>query len=174
MPTTEDLKQHIRDIPDFPKPGILFRDITPLLQDGAMFHQVIDRFVERYRAQRIEAVVAVESRGLVFGSALAYQLGAGLILVRKAGKLPHKTIRASYTLEYGEGVLETHADSLRSGHRVVLIDDLLATGGTMGAVIDLVKHFKATIVEAAFVVELTDLGGRSRLDGLPIFSLVQY
>ena len=168
------LKRHIRDIPDFPKPGILFRDITPLLQNGPVFQQVIDQFADRYASQRVEAVVAIESRGLIFGSALAYRLGAGLVPVRKAGKLPHKTIQATYTLEYGEGVLEAHADSLQAGMRVILVDDLLATGGTMGATIELVEHFRAFLLEVAFVVELTALKGRSRLGNHPVFSLVHY
>ena len=172
--TPDALKQYIRDIPDFPKPGILFRDITPLLQNGPMFQAVIDQFVTRYASQRVDAVVAVESRGLIFGAALAYRLGAGLIPVRKAGKLPHKTIKATYTLEYGEGVLEAHADCLSAGKRVVLVDDLLATGGTMGAVIELVEHFRAYLIEVAFLVELTDLNGRSRLGNHPSFSLIHY
>ena len=170
----QTLKRYIRDIPDFPKPGILFRDITPLLQSGAVFRQVIDRFATRYAKQRVDAVVAIESRGLIFGAALADRLGAGLIPVRKAGKLPAKTIQATYTLEYGEGVLEVHADSLSAGKRVVLIDDLLATGGTMGAVIELIEHFRVYLIEVAFVIELTALGGRGRLGNHPLFSLVQY
>ena len=170
----DSLKRSIRDIPDFPKPGILFRDITPLLQNGPLLHAVIDGFAARYASRHVEAVVAVESRGLIFGAALADRLGAGLILVRKAGKLPAKTIQATYALEYGEGTLEIHADSLSPGTRVVLMDDLLATGGTMGAVVKLVEHFRAEIVEAAFLVELTALGGRTRLGRCPVFSLVQY
>jgi len=169
-----ELKRYIRDIPDFPKPGILFRDITPLLQNGSLLHEVIERFAKRYAIQRVEAIVAVESRGLIFGSALAYRLGAGLIPVRKAGGLPAKTIQAAYALEYGEGILEIHADSLSDGKRVVLIDDLLATGGTMAAVIKLMEHFRVQIVEAAFLVELTALSGRTRLGNHPVFSLVQY
>jgi adenine phosphoribosyltransferase len=176
-PATVDpqtLKRHIRDIPDFPKPGILFRDITPLLQHGPAFRQVIEALAARYRPQRVGAIVAVESRGLVFGSALAFALGVGQVLVRKAGKLPHTTIRASYTLEYGEGVLEAHDDSLTPGTRVVLIDDLLATGGTMGAVVTLMEHFNAQIVEVAFIIELTALKGRAPLGSHPVFSLLQY
>jgi len=170
----EELKRFIRDIPNFPKPGILFRDITPLLQNGPLFQRVIDSFAGRYARKQVEAVVAIESRGLIFGAALAYRLGASLIPVRKAGKLPHKTIQATYTLEYGEGTLEVHADSLSAGKRVVLIDDLLATGGTMGAAIELIEHFRAYLVEVAFLVELTDLGGRSRLGNHPVCTLVQY
>lgn len=168
------LKRYIRDIPDFPKPGILFRDITPLLQHGPSLQTVIDQLATRYETQSVDAVVAVESRGLIFGAPLAYRLGAGLILVRKAGKLPAKTIRATYSLEYGEDTLEVHADSLIADKRVVLVDDLLATGGTMGAVVKLVEHFRAQIIEVAFLVELTALGGRSRLGTHPVFSLVQY
>ncbi len=169
-----ELKRWIRDIPDFPKPGILFRDITPLLQNGPVFQRVIEQFADRYVSRQVEAVVAIESRGLIFGSALAYRLGAGLVPVRKAGKLPHKTIQATYTLEYGKGVLEVHADSLKAGMRVILMDDLLATGGTMGATIELVEHFRAFLLEVAFVVELTALKGRSRLGNHPVCSLVYY
>ena len=178
MPVTavdqDALKRYIRDIPDFPKPGILFRDITPLLQHGPTLRSVLERFEARYAHQEVAAVVAVESRGLIFGAPLADRLGAGLILVRKAGKLPAKTIQATYALEYGEGTLEVHADSLSSGKRVVLIDDLLATGGTMEAVVKLMEHFRVDIIEVAFLIELTGLGGRARLQQHPVFSLVQY
>ena len=179
MPVTavdqDALKRYNRDIPDFPKPGILFRDITPLLQNGPVLHSVLDQFEARYARQDVEAVVAVESRGLIFGAPLADRLGAGLVLVRKAGKLPAKTIQATYALEYGEGTLEVHADSLSAGKRVVLIDDLLATGGTMEAVVTLMEHFKVQIVDVAFVVELTALEGRARLAVKhPVFSLLQY
>ena len=172
--TTEQLKRYIRDIPDFPKPGILFRDITPLLQHGPALHGVIELLGRRYEPQRIDAVVAVESRGLIFGAPLAYRLKAGLVPVRKAGKLPAQTIRVDYTLEYGEGALEIHADSLSKGMRVLLVDDLLATGGTMGAVVNLMTKTHCAIVEAAFVVELTDLKVRARLGSHPVFSLIQY
>lgn len=168
------LKQHIRTIPDFPKPGILFRDITPLLQNGPVLHEVLDQFHARYAQQGIDAVVAVESRGLIFGSPLADRLKAGLVLVRKAGKLPHTTIQATYALEYGNGTLEVHDDCLASGKRVLLIDDLLATGGTMEAVVKLMEHFKAQIVEVAFLVELAGLDGRAKLRPHPVFSLIQY
>ena len=172
--TSDDLKRAIRNIPDFPKPGIMFRDITPLLQDGALFRAVIDRFAARHEGQRLDAVVGVESRGLIFGAPLAYRLGVGLVIVRKAGKLPHKTIQTRYKLEYGEGVLEAHADSLTAGSRVVLVDDLLATGGTMGAVVQLMERLKAQVVEVDFVVELLALGGRARLGSHPVHALVQY
>ncbi len=172
--SSEAFKRYIRDIPDFPKPGILFRDITPLLQHGPAFHAVIDQLAARYQDRGVQAVVAVESRGLIFGSALAYRLGAGLVLVRKKGKLPWKTIAATYELEYGQDTLEAHDDCLSRGARVVLVDDLLATGGTMGAVVKLVEHFSAQIVELAFVVELTFLNGRQALARHPVFSLIQY
>ncbi len=170
----DTLKRAIRDVPNFPKPGILFRDITPLLQNGPMFQRVIDEFVSRYQDKKVDAVVAIESRGLIFGSALAYRLGVGLVPVRKAGKLPHKTLQATYALEYGEGILEIHVDGLSKGHRVVLIDDLLATGGTMAAVVDLMERLGASVLETAFVVELTALKGRAKLGKHPICSLVQY
>ena len=172
--TAQELQRYIRTIPDFPKPGILFRDITPLIQDGAAFHAVIDQLAQRYASQSIQSVVAIESRGLLFGAPLADRLGAGLVLVRKAGKLPSKTIRKTYSLEYGEGILEVHDDSLAAGSRVVLVDDLLATGGTMGAVVQMMDHFKAVIVEVAFVVELAGLQGRTRLTPHPVFSLIAY
>ena len=172
--TPDDLKKAIRDIPDFPKPGILFRDITPLLQDGALFRAVIDLLAARHTGRRVDAVVGVESRGLIFGAALAYRLGVGLVLVRKAGKLPHKTIQTRYNLEYGEGVLEAHSDSLTAGSHVVLIDDLLATGGTMAAVVRLMEQLRARVVEVEFVVELLPLAGRAKLGDHPVHSLIQY
>ena len=169
-----DLKRYIRDIPDFPTKGILFRDITPLLQDGPAFHRAIRALAERHAGARPDAVVAIESRGLIVGSALAYELGVGVVPVRKKGKLPHKTFRASYTLEYGQDTLEIHQDALGRGSRVLLVDDLLATGGTMGATIQLIEQCGGTIVELAFLVELTDLNGRARLAPHPVISLIQY
>ena len=168
------LMRYIRDIPDFPKKGILFRDITPLLQDGRAFRKAILALAKRHHGEPPDAVVAIESRGLIIGSALACELGVGIVLVRKAGKLPHKTYRATYSLEYGEDALEIHQDALQLGARVVIVDDLLATGGTTEATIRLVKQCGATIVELAFLVELTDLKGRERLAPHPIISLIQY
>jgi len=170
----EDLKQRIREIPDFPKAGILFRDITPLLSDGQAFRQAIDFIGGRYLDRKIDIVVGVEARGFIMGSALAYKLGAGNALVRKQGKLPFKTNRSTYTLEYGTDTLEIHQDAIRPGQRVVLADDLLATGGTISAAADLVRQLGGEIVEAAFLIELTALNGRERLKGLPVFSLIQY
>ena len=169
-----DLKRYIRDIPDFPTKGILFRDITPLLQDGHAFRHAIRLLAARHHGKRPDAVVAIESRGLIVGSALAYELGIGVIPVRKQGKLPHKTYRASYTLEYGQDTLEIHQDSLAHGANVLLVDDLLATGGTMGATIQLIEQCGGQIVELAFLIELTALKGRERLTPHPIISLIQY
>ena len=170
----DDLKQYIRNIPDFPKKGILFRDITTLLSNSEKFKEVIDELVKRYSGKGIDAVVAVESRGFIFGGALAERIGAGVVPVRKKGKLPHKTLSATYSLEYGEDTLQIHEDALQTGAKVLLVDDLLATGGTMGAVIELVKKLKAEIIESAFVIELTDLKGRANLEGVPVYSMVKY
>ena len=170
----DNLKNHIRNIPDFPKKGILFRDITTLIGDKERFKEVIDVLVKRYSDKKIDAVVAIEARGFVFGGALAHKLGAGMVPVRKKGKLPYKTISASYSLEYGKDTLEIHEDAIMPGARVLLIDDLLATGGTMSAVIELVKKLKGEIVEIAFIIELSDLKGRANLKGFPVYSMVKY
>jgi adenine phosphoribosyltransferase len=172
--TAADLKRYIRDIPDFPTKGILFRDITPLLKHGAAFQAAINALARRHHGEKPDAVVGIESRGLIVGSALAHALGVGIVPVRKAGKLPHKTFSATYTLEYGRDTLEIHQDALPRGARVVLADDLLATGGTMAATINLVEQCGARIIEAAFLVELTALNGRQRLAPHPVLSLVQY
>ncbi len=173
-PATMDLKQYVRDIPDFPTPGILFRDITPLLQNGPAFHHAIQSLAVRHHGKRPEAIVAIESRGLIVGAALAYELGIGVVPVRRKGKLPHQTYRASYTLEYGQDTLEIHRDALVKGARVLLVDDLLATGGTMGATIQLIEQCGGQIIELAFLIELTALNGRERLAPHPIISLIQY
>jgi adenine phosphoribosyltransferase len=170
----DDLKRRIRDIPDFPKAGILFRDITPLLSDGRAFRQTIDRIGERYVERRVDIVVGVEARGFIMGSALAYKQGAGNVLIRKQGKLPYKTNRTTYALEYGTDTLEIHQDAIKPGQRVVVADDLLATGGTIAAAADLVRQLGGEIVELAFLIELSALNGRERLQGLPVFSLLQY
>jgi adenine phosphoribosyltransferase len=170
----DDLKKYIRNIPDFPKKGILFRDITTLVCNKEKFKEVIDVLAGRYVDKKIDAVLAVESRGFIFGGALAYKLGAGFVPVRKKGKLPHKTYKATYSLEYGEDALEIHQDAIKPGARVLLIDDLLATGGTLGAVIDLVKKLKGEIAEIAFIIELEDLKGRSKLSDFPVYSMIQY
>ncbi len=168
------LKRYIRDVPDFPVPGIIFRDITPLLQNGAAFGLAINALAKRHRGALPEAIVAIESRGLIVGSALAHALGVGIVPVRKAGKLPHKTYQAAYTLEYGQGTLEMHRDGLRRGSRVLLVDDLLATGGTVEATLKLIEQCGARVIEAAFLIELTALKGRDRLVPHPVISLVRY
>ena len=170
---TEQLKRLIRDIPDFPKPGINFKDLTPMLRDPAGFGKAVDMLAARYVGKKIDVVVGVEARGFVIGAALAYRLGAGVILIRKPGKLPYKTHRTIYELEYGTDTLEIHQDSIVAGQRVVIADDLLATGGTMGAAIKLVEQQGGSIVECAFLVELLFLRGREKV-GHPVFSLIQF
>ena len=169
-----DLKRYIRDIPDFPKPGILFRDITPLLQHGPAFRHAVQTLAARHQGEPPDAVVAIESRGLIVGAALALELGVGVVPVRKKGKLPHQTYQATYSLEYGEDTLEMHQDGLKSGARVLIVDDLLATGGTMDATIRLVERCGGRIIELAFLIELKALGGRDRLAPHPVIALMQY
>lgn len=170
----DDLRRRIRDIPDFPKPGILFRDITPLLADGRAFCKAIDFIGERYADKKIDVVVGVEARGFIMGAALAYKLRAGNILIRKSGKLPYKTHRTTYALEYGTDTLEIHQDAFKPGRRVLIADDLLATGGTVSAAVDLVRQLGGEIVELAFLIELTALKGREKLKDHSVFSLLQY
>jgi len=174
MMGAEHLKKFIRNIPDFPKPGILFRDITPLLSNPGAFRETVAALRNRYEGKRIDKVVAIESRGFVFASPVAYELGAGFIPLRKPGKLPSETISESYALEYGEAALEIHRDAIRPGDRVLILDDLLATGGTAAAAVSLVKKLGGEVVEVCFVIELKPLRGRDRLDGTPIFSLLTY
>jgi adenine phosphoribosyltransferase len=173
MPTSE-LKKRIRNIPDFPTKGIQFKDITTLLSDPASFQQAIDLMAHRHFATGIEAVVGIEARGFVMGAAMAYKLGTGVLLVRKAGKLPHKTVAASYDLEYGKDRLEIHEDSIRPGMKVVVADDVLATGGTVSAVIGLLNKLGADVVECCFLAELTALRGRELLKGQKVFSLLKF
>jgi adenine phosphoribosyltransferase len=164
----------VRDVPDFPQPGILFRDITPILADPRAFHITLDSMAERFIGEHVDAIVAVESRGFIFGGALAARLNASFVPVRKPGKLPARTDRVSYSLEYGKGELEMHRDALRSGTRVVIVDDLLATGGTAAASGELVRRQGANLVAYAFVIELEGLAGRLRLAPTPVVSLIQY
>lgn len=170
----EDLKKIVRDVPDFPKKGIVFKDITTLLADAKSFHRMVDLLAHRYVGMKIDKVVGVEARGFILGSALAYKLNAGIVLVRKPGKLPYKTIQKSYELEYGTDTLEIHEDAFRSGDRVIVADDLLATGGTMAAVVSLVEELKAEVIECSFMAELKFLGGRSRLPAGKVFSLLEF
>jgi len=169
-----DLKETIRDIPDFPKKGIVFKDVTTLLKDKKALKTAIDLLTEQFSKLDVRYVVAVESRGFIFGAALAYKLGVGFIPVRKKGKLPAKTCSVTYDLEYGTDTLEIHEDALKKGDKVVVIDDLLATGGTVSAVADLVESLGAEILGIGFVIELGFLNGRSKLKGRPVFSIVQY
>lgn len=169
-----DLKELIRDVPDFPKQGILFKDITTLLKEGKAFQQSINLLAEHYQNRKIDQIVAIESRGFIFGSALAYQLGTGFVPVRKPKKLPAKIERIEYALEYGTDCVEIHADALQPGQSVLIVDDLLATGGTASAVTQLVKKLNANVLGLAFVIELTFLNGREKLKGFDIHSLIQY
>ncbi len=169
-----DLKRFVRDVPDFPKPGILFKDITPILNDPRAFAHVENRFVAHYAHRPVTKVAGIESRGFLFGVGLAQRLGVGFVPVRKAGKLPADTISESYALEYGEATLEIHRDALDAEDRVVIIDDLLATGGTAEATVKLVERVGASVVGLAFVIELSFLGGRSRLGSHDVLSLIDY
>jgi len=169
-----DLKSKIRDIPNFPKEGIIFKDITTLLKDQSAFRKAIDKIALFYQDEEIEKVVAVESRGFIIGAPIAFKLGAGFIPVRKPGKLPSDIYEAKYELEYGTDTLTIHQDALTPGQRVLIVDDLLATGGTISATIELVKLLGGVIVGIAFLVELSGLKGRNRLDGYNILSLVTY
>jgi adenine phosphoribosyltransferase len=169
-----DLKSKIRGIPNFPKEGIIFRDITTLLKDPVAFKKAIDKIVSFYHDEEIEKVVAVESRGFILGAPVAFKLGAGFIPVRKPGKLPSDIYEAKYELEYGTDTLTIHQDALTPGQRVLIVDDLLATGGTITATVELVKLLGGVIVGIAFLVELSELRGRNRLDGYNILSLITY
>jgi len=163
----------IRDIPDFPKPGILFKDISPVLQDPAVFRDTIDCLCAPFLAEPPDTVVAIDARGFIFGSAMAYKLGCGLTMVRKKGKLPWRTIAASYDLEYGSNTVEIHADAFTPGARVLLVDDVLATGGTARAAVELVEKLGGKVVAICFLMELTFLPGRDQLAGHQIVSLVK-
>jgi adenine phosphoribosyltransferase len=173
-PTKLDLHDYIRDIPDFPKPGIMFKDITPLLSNPAAFTESINQFAGHFASHGISVIAAAEARGFIFGAPLALQLKAGFVPIRKPGKLPYATIAQEYQLEYGSDKLEVHSDALGSGQRVLLIDDVLATGGTMKACHDLVTSAGALVVGCTFLIELSFLGGRAKLAPGDIFSLLTY
>jgi adenine phosphoribosyltransferase len=168
------LRAKIRDIKDFPTEGVLFKDITTLLKDGPAFRYVIDHLAGQYRTERIDVVVGVESRGFILGGALAHQLGAGFIPVRKLGKLPGKTIEVEYELEYGRDALAVHEDAIRAGQRVLAVDDLLATGGTMAATLRLIEQLGGIVVGVAFMIELAFLRGRDKVKNYPLHSLIVY
>jgi len=169
-----DLKKHIRDVPDFPKEGIIFKDITTLLKDKDAFKKSIDLFAKKFNKKNIDMVVGVEARGFIFGAALAYKLKAGFVPIRKKGKLPSKKRSVTYELEYGTDVLEMHEDALSDKSHVLIVDDLLATGGTIQAAIKLVKSQKAIIAGVAFLVELRFLKGKNKLKDLPVYSVIKY
>ncbi len=169
-----DLKRFVRDVPDFPKPGILFKDITPLLRDGAALHHSVKELAARIGSRKIDVIAGIESRGFLFAATLALELGVGLIPLRKPNKLPHSKVRESYALEYGSDSLEMHQDAIRKGDRIALVDDLLATGGTMGAACRLVERCGGTVAVCLFVIELAALKGRERLGGRPVESLLIY
>ena len=170
----EDLIQAIRDIPDFPAPGVIFKDITTLISDGRLFRESVDLMAAEFCGGRIDLVVGVEARGFIFGSALAYKLGAGMVPVRKEGKLPYRTRKVAYSLEYGQATVEIHEDAITPGSRVLIVDDLLATGGTLAAAVDLVRGLGGEVAAVAVLIELDFLSGRDKLPDVPIFSLIHY
>jgi adenine phosphoribosyltransferase len=172
--SVEDLRSKIREIPDFPKPGILFYDITTLLKDPAAFRESIRLMMEPFRNEKVDIVVGMESRGFIFSAPMAYELGAGLVPVRKLGKLPAETLSVEYALEYGSNTLEIHRDSIEPGQRVLIVDDLLATGGTVQGTIELVERLKGEVAGLAFLVELDYLHGRARLTGHRVTSVIRY
>lgn len=168
------IRSMVRDIPDFPKPGILFKDITPLLADPQTFTMILDAFAEEFVGRHVDAIVGIESRGFIFGGALAARLNCSFVPVRKPGKLPYHVDRVKYSLEYGEGVLEMHKESIREGSNVLVVDDLLATGGTAAGSAELVRMQGGHVLAYAFVIELAFLSGRERLVPTPVYSLVTY
>jgi adenine phosphoribosyltransferase len=172
--TASHIRAAIRDIPDFPKPGILFKDITPILNDPVLFAGVIEGLTQRYQPMQIDKIAAMESRGFIFGAPLAEKIGVGFVPLRKFGKLPHTTVAETFNLEYGTETLEVHTDAIQPGERVLIIDDLLATGGTAEAAIRLIRRIRGDVVEMAFVVELAFLKGRGRLTGIPVYSMVVF
>jgi len=169
-----NLNERIRSIPDWPIKGVIFRDITTVLEDPEAFRYANDQFYERYRARNLNKIVGIDARGFIFGAVLAHQLGLPFIPVRKKGKLPYKTVSAEYDLEYGKDVVEMNEDAIRKGDQVVIVDDLIATGGTVGAAIELVEKLGGTVVECCFLVELPDLKGRQKIGAIPVFSLTAF
>ncbi len=169
-----NLKDKIRTVPNYPIDGVMFRDITPLLQDPEAFMEACDQLYNRYKDINIDKVVGIDARGFIFGAVLAYKLKKGFVPVRKKGKLPYKTISKRYSLEYGENIVDIHEDAIQKGENVLIVDDLLATGGTIGAAKDLVKMLGGVIVECAFIIELPDLKGREKIKGHNVFSLIEF
>jgi adenine phosphoribosyltransferase len=169
-----DLKSKIRTVPHWPIKGVMFRDITTLLQDGEAFKQACDELYERYKNEKIDVVVGLESRGFIFGSVLAYKLGVGFVPIRKPGKLPAKTISAEFEKEYGKDKMEIHEDAIKKGDRVLLVDDLIATGGTCSAATELIEKLGGEILECSFLIDLPDLKGKEKLKGYKIFTLMEF
>ena len=169
-----NLKNAIRTIPDWPKPGIMFRDITALLQDPVAFNYACNQFIERYKLHTLDKIVSIDARGFIFAAVLAQQLHIGFVPVRKQGKLPHTTISKAYSLEYGDAVLEIHTDAIQANEQVLIIDDLLATGGTALAAAHLVEQLGGIVVECGFLIELPDLNGRERLQNYPVFAMLSF
>jgi adenine phosphoribosyltransferase len=170
----ERLRETVRDVPDFPKKGIVFKDITPILGDGQLFRAAVDLFLERCQGKKIDKIVGIDARGFLFGSAVAYELGIGFVPLRKKGRLPYKTESAAYTLEYGEAEMELHVDAITEGEKIVLIDDLLATGGTSASAVTLIKKVGGDLVEAIFLIELEFLHGRKKLEPARVSSFLKY
>jgi adenine phosphoribosyltransferase len=170
----EQLRAAVRDVPDFPKKGIVFKDITPILSDPVLFRASIDLFLQRCRGNKIDKIVGIDARGFVFGSAVAYELSVGFIPIRKRGKLPYKTDVAKYSLEYGEAEMEMHTDAMAAGERIVLVDDLLATGGTSAAAAALIRKAGGQLLEAQFLIELEFLHGRKQIEPTPVISFLKY
>ena len=168
------LRAGMRDVPDFPKKGIVFKDITPILSDPALFRASIDLFLERCRGKKIDKIVGIDARGFLFGSAVAYELGVGFVPIRKRGKLPYRTEIAKYSLEYGEAEMEMHSDAIIAGEQIVLVDDLLATGGTSAAATALITKAGGQLLEAQFLIELEFLHGRKQLEPIPVISFLKY
>jgi len=168
------LRKAVRDVPDFPKKGIVFKDITPVLNDGALFRSSIDIFLDRCRGKQIDKIVGIDARGFLFGSAVAYQLGVGFVPLRKKGRLPYQTESAKYSLEYGEAEMELHIDAIRAGEKIVLIDDLLATGGTSASAATLINKVEGDLIEAIFLIELEFLHGREKLAPTPVTAFLKY
>jgi len=176
MNISTDLRDSIRTIPDYPKPGILFRDITTLLGDARAFRRAVDELVQPWAGQRIDKVAGMEARGFILGGAVAHQLSAGFVPIRKKGKLPHTTVSIAYSLEYGVDEMEVHDDAITKGERVILVDDLIATGGTATGAVQLLQQIGANVVAACFVIDLPDLGGRKKIEtlGVPVRTLMEF
>jgi len=169
-----DLRKYIRDVPDFPKEGIIFKDITTLISNGNAFKYAVDKMIEPFKEENIDRIIGIESRGFLFGGAMAYILGTGVNIARKPGKLPWKTIREEYSLEYGTNALEIHMDAVKDGEKILIVDDLLATGGTALAVAKLVERLGGSVVGISFLIELTFLNGRKKLEGYKVHSVIEY